>query len=238
MKFKKISLIGLSICLTLLSAQAQTYANNWEKITSDDKNIDLFLDFNSIKNFDNKIYYIARYNDLTKNQQKVVYLVSNCESSQAALLSSMNYNPDKNYEIINPRIYSFSFKPIKYDTFIYNLNHAACTFYNNTNKKADTSDYVDFGPYMRELQRRIKMNWTPPKGNSNKLIVTLFKIAKDGSLLSVEIKESSGVKEYDDSAIEAIKLTAPFRPLPSGHKGDSISIQFTFDYNAFRNTRY
>ena len=40
----------------------------------------------------------------------------------------------------------------------------------------------DFGPYMRELQRRIKMNWDPPKGNESKRVVLLFKIAKDGRL--------------------------------------------------------
>ena len=29
----------------------------------------------------------------------------------------------------------------------------------------------DFGPYMRELQRRIKLNWDPPKGNESKRVV-------------------------------------------------------------------
>jgi len=29
----------------------------------------------------------------------------------------------------------------------------------------------DFGPYMRELQRRIKLNWDPPKGNERKTVV-------------------------------------------------------------------
>ena len=29
----------------------------------------------------------------------------------------------------------------------------------------------DFGPYMRELQRRIKMNWDPPKGDQSKRVV-------------------------------------------------------------------
>ena len=37
----------------------------------------------------------------------------------------------------------------------------------------------DFGPYMRELQRRIKLNWDPPKGNESKTVVLLFKIARD-----------------------------------------------------------
>ncbi len=97
----------------------------------------------------------------------------------------------------------------------------------------DTIREPDFGPYMRELQRRIKMNWDPPKGNESKRVVLLFKIAKDGRLLSCSVYKSSGLKSADDAALNAVKLTAPFRPLPAEYKGASIDIQFTFDYNVF-----
>ncbi len=91
----------------------------------------------------------------------------------------------------------------------------------------------DFGPYMRELQRRIKMNWDPPKGNESKRVVLLFKIAKDGRLLSCSVFKSSGLPGADKAAISAVQATAPFRPLPAEFKGQSIDIQFTFDYNVF-----
>ncbi len=96
----------------------------------------------------------------------------------------------------------------------------------------------DFGPYMRELQRRIKMNWDPPKGNESKRVVLLFKIAKDGRLLSCKVNKSSGLPSADQAALKAVELTAPFRPLPADFKGQSIDIQFTFDYNVFNATRY
>lgn len=96
----------------------------------------------------------------------------------------------------------------------------------------------DFGPYMRELQRRIKMNWDPPKGNESKRVVLLFKIAKDGRLLSVRVFKSSGIPNADKAALNAVELTAPFRPLPSDFRGSSIDIQFTFDYNVFGATGY
>ena len=89
----------------------------------------------------------------------------------------------------------------------------------------------DFGPYMKELQRRIKMNWDPPKGNESKRVVLLFKIARDGRLLNVSVHRSSGLETADKAAINAVKLTAPFRPLPPEFKGDHVDIQFTFDYN-------
>lgn len=91
----------------------------------------------------------------------------------------------------------------------------------------------DFGPYMRDLQRRIKMNWNPPKGNESKRVVLMFKIAKDGRLLSCSVFKSSGLPSADKAALDAVKLTAPFKPLPAEYKNSSIDIQFTFDYNVF-----
>ena len=96
----------------------------------------------------------------------------------------------------------------------------------------------DFGPYMRDLQRRIKMNWDPPKGNESKRVVLLFKIAKDGRLLSCSVFKSSGLPSADKAALNAVQLTAPFRPLPVEFKGQSIDIQFTFDYNVFGASGY
>ncbi|MDD3149671.1 MAG: TonB family protein [Candidatus Gastranaerophilales bacterium] len=96
----------------------------------------------------------------------------------------------------------------------------------------------DFGPYMRELQRRIKRNWDPPKGNESKRIVLMFKISKDGRLLSLKVIKSSGVTSADRAAISAVELTAPFKPLPKEYKGNDVDIQFTFDYNVFGASRY
>ncbi len=90
----------------------------------------------------------------------------------------------------------------------------------------------DFAPYMQELQAKIKKNWHPPKGQESKRVVLLFSIAKDGRLLNVKIKQSSGIRDVDDSALNAVKLTA-FNPLPSEFKGDKVDIEFTFDYKVF-----
>ena len=96
----------------------------------------------------------------------------------------------------------------------------------------------DFGPYMRELQRRIKMNWEPPKGNESKRVVLLFSISRDGRLLHVKVLHSSGLAVADKAAISAVQLTAPFKPLPGEYRGNSVDIQFTFDYNVFSASRY
>lgn len=96
----------------------------------------------------------------------------------------------------------------------------------------------DFGPYMRELQHRIKMNWDPPKGDQTKRVVILFKIDRDGNLLSCSVQQSSGLPNADKAAIRAVYLTAPFKPLPAEFKGSSIDISFTFDYNVFGASGY
>lgn len=91
----------------------------------------------------------------------------------------------------------------------------------------------DFGPYMRELQNRIKRNWEPPKGEESRRVVLMFTIARDGRLLSVNVSKSSGLAAADNAAVNAVKLTAPFKPLPVEYKKSSVDIQFTFDYNVF-----
>lgn len=96
----------------------------------------------------------------------------------------------------------------------------------------------NFGPYMADLQRRIKANWDPPRGDESKRVVLLFKIAKDGRLLSVKVVKSSGSQAADRAALAAVELTAPFRALPSEYRGPDVDIQFTFDYNVFGVNRY
>jgi len=91
----------------------------------------------------------------------------------------------------------------------------------------------NFGPYMRELQRKLAINWDPPKGREKDKVVLIFTILKDGRLKDCKVFKSSGYTDTDKAAILAVKHAAPFRPLPSEYNGDSITVQFTFDYNVF-----
>ena len=88
-----------------------------------------------------------------------------------------------------------------------------------------------WGPYMRELESKIKRNWHPPKGDQSKRVVLLFKIGKRGELLSVVVSKSSGSAENDQAAMQAVRMSAPFRALPPEFTGSSVDIDFTFDYN-------
>ena len=59
-----------------------------------------------------------------------------------------------------------------------------------------------------------------------------FKINREGKLTLCEIKQSSGNKENDNSALEAVKNTEPFEHFPDTAAKDlkEINILMTFDY--------
>ncbi len=91
---------------------------------------------------------------------------------------------------------------------------------------------IDFGPYMNDLQRRIKRAWRPPRGNESKRVIVTFKINRDGELSNLLIKKGSGFEPSDKAALLAIQNAAPFGRLPEGAP-NAVDIEFTFDYNVF-----
>lgn len=93
------------------------------------------------------------------------------------------------------------------------------------------SEEAYFSEYMKRLQVKIRKNWKPPNGKKSKTVIVLFKISKDGTLISPKIIQSSGIQALDDSAMEAVKKSAPFEPLPKEYKENDIDINFRFDYN-------
>lgn len=116
-----------------------------------------------------------------------------------------------------------------------NLLYPSFSAENETSKNINTNvNDIDFKPYMKELQRNIKSHWDPPKGNETKRVVLLFKIAKDGRLLTLNVHEPSGNLFVDKAAINAIKLATPFQPLPDKFNGESIAVQFAFDYKVLK----
>lgn len=91
----------------------------------------------------------------------------------------------------------------------------------------------DFGEYMKDLQRRIKESWRPPRGNESKRVVVVFQVNRDGKLMDVRITHSSGEPLADQAAIVAVQRVFPFKPLPQEYAEPDIDIEFTFDYNVF-----
>lgn len=91
----------------------------------------------------------------------------------------------------------------------------------------------DFGPYIAELQRRIRRNWAPPVEDRSKRVVALFKVSRDGRLLSLRLQQSSGSPAADQAALAAVRASAPFKQLPPNYRGNDIDVQFIFDYEIY-----
>lgn len=91
---------------------------------------------------------------------------------------------------------------------------------------------ADFGPYMADLQRKIKRAWFPPKGMESKRVSVVFTISSSGHLSGLRLDKSSGEALADQAGLKAIENASPFRPLPPGAP-DHVSISFVFDYNVF-----
>ena len=110
----------------------------------------------------------------------------------------------------------------------------------------DVAEDVDFGPYMAEITRRIKRNWQPLRSDRSRKITVEFYVNRAGQLANergevvgptenladaVKILQSSGDRDADLTAIDSIRLSAPFNSLPPQEKADLVPIDFTFDYN-------
>ncbi len=90
---------------------------------------------------------------------------------------------------------------------------------------------VDFGPFLADMNRRVRRNWSPPRGKENATVVVLFQVGacgyevSDGEVSNVHLGHTSGFVDADAAALHAIP--GRFRLPPGPHW--SLKCQFTFD---------
>lgn len=223
------------------------YAETWVD-TNNTVGPKVYLDTDSIYKYQDGYVYTIKH---TKNGRALytqIELKPMQNKTNLAAILSVDENYKNIYEIPSEREY----KRITSDKGIYNSTQMVlaksysascspfvCTAITKKENKPESSETsnnetkqnVDWGPYMKDVERRIKKNWTPPKGNSSKHAVVTFTVGRDGRVLSNKVTKSSGNPLVDKAAIDAIYLAAPFKPLPTEFKGQSVPIEFTFDYN-------
>ncbi len=91
----------------------------------------------------------------------------------------------------------------------------------------------DYGPYLADLQRKIKREWHPPKGNTSDRVQVLFRLSKQGALSDLRILTPGLSEAASRAATEAVtRASQNFLELPAGAP-DSVGLEFTFDYNVF-----
>ncbi len=91
-----------------------------------------------------------------------------------------------------------------------------------------------YAEYFAELKRRIEDKWTYPEeaarnGQSGRGELR-FVLRKDGSVRTVEIVSSSGVRILDSYISNAIRMAQPFPPIPAAVGEDVLPISINFNY--------
>lgn len=93
------------------------------------------------------------------------------------------------------------------------------------------SDYAGF------VSSRVHSNWSIPpelKPKSNIVTVIEIRIRRDGSLAYAAFEKRSGNKIYDESAMKAVKKSAPFPPLPAAYPSGIMEIGIRFHPSQLR----
>ncbi len=60
--------------------------------------------------------------------------------------------------------------------------------------------------------------------------VVYFQVIRSGRVIQLEVRESSGVPEFDDCCLEAVSKSTPFPPLPREFVDEIIGISIPFKY--------
>jgi periplasmic protein TonB len=88
--------------------------------------------------------------------------------------------------------------------------------------------------YVEAVQRRVSSNWlestVDPTVRWAPRAVIDFEILRDGSIVNVYLKQSSGYPSVDASAIRAIHMSSPLNALPPEYQGSYVSVEFYFDF--------
>ena len=102
-----------------------------------------------------------------------------------------------------------------------------------------STEGIDFRTYLDSLYFSIRRNFLAKipesaAGGEKGIVVVRFQIQKDGTLpeKSATILSSSGKKDMDAAALNAIRTAAPFARLPEEYAAPTLDLQFSFYYNS------
>jgi TonB family protein len=85
--------------------------------------------------------------------------------------------------------------------------------------------------YLKNIQVKVNQNWSTLGLKDSPTPATIFfRIMRDGSVRDVKIEKSSGNNGLDNSAVQAVLLSAPFDPLPDGYSGNDLAIHYNFAF--------
>ncbi len=88
--------------------------------------------------------------------------------------------------------------------------------------------------YLLRVRDEITVNWFPgsldPGPDSVLQTLIYFRIYRNGSISTIEIKQSSGLRAFDLVAVRAVANAANFPPLPGDYEGEFLGINLLFEH--------
>lgn len=92
----------------------------------------------------------------------------------------------------------------------------------------------DLGPWSNRVIAIVKSNWLIPVAanlGSQGIVSIAFQVQRDGTLTDFKITSPSGVISFDQAALNALKTSNPFPPLPVDFPRPALPAVFRFYYN-------
>lgn len=91
-----------------------------------------------------------------------------------------------------------------------------------------------FPTYVDGVRNRISSNWlqstVDPTVQWAPRAQFTFQILRDGTVTNVQMTQSSGNRSVDNSALRAILSSSPMSALPSSYSGNSVTVEFWFEF--------
>jgi periplasmic protein TonB len=91
-----------------------------------------------------------------------------------------------------------------------------------------------FPSYVDGVRNRISSNWlqstVDPTVRWAPRAQFTFQVLRDGTVANVQMTQSSGNRSVDNSALRAILSSSPMSALPSGYPGNSVIVEFWFEF--------
>lgn len=88
--------------------------------------------------------------------------------------------------------------------------------------------------YVDSVRRRISSNWlqstVDPYVKWAPRAVITFEVLRDGTVVNIQMLQSSGQPSVDRSAVRAIQDSSPLDRLPSDYSGNKVLVEFWFDF--------
>jgi TonB family protein len=92
-----------------------------------------------------------------------------------------------------------------------------------------------FPSYVEGVRNRISSNWlqstVDPSVRFAPRAMFTFQVLRDGTVTNVQMAQSSNNRSVDSSALRAILSSSPVSALPSGYSGNSVTVEFWFEFH-------